>query len=244
MTLLICTDGLIGDFLGILPLMIELAKQDDLHVRIHPEAEHLFNLIPKKYNIKLQDEPPAFYDRVIELDISQAFDLSSSHNYYMSQSHFAYLGMPVPSPPPKAELEFDVADNSVYDYLIAPFSRSLPLEQRWPRARWQRLVELMPDHTFCIIGHNRDERNFIAGDNVIQMYNEEIVKVMSVLVNSRGGLISVVSGPSHLAFHLGVNNYLLTNQNMTWGNNPDAITICDYIPDLKAEKLVEILNSN
>ncbi len=242
MTLLVCSDGLIGDFLSTLPVMAELAKHDELHLNIHPEAESIFHLIPKKYNIKLQEKESALYDRILELNISKAFDIANDHNYYMSQSHFAYLSLPVPQQPPKAELEFDLADGAVYDYIVAPFSRSLPPEQRWPKAQWQRLADLMPDHTFCIIGHDRDERDFVTGNNVFHMYNEPLLKVINILKNAGKGLISVVSGPSHLAFHLCVKNYLLTNQNMTWGINPEAVCVCDYIPDLKAERLIEVLN--
>jgi ADP-heptose:LPS heptosyltransferase len=244
MTLLICSDGLIGDFLGVVPVMIELAKQDELHIKIHHEAEPIFRLISKKYNIKLQEKEPSFYDRVIELDISKAFTLSHENNYHMSQSHFAYLGLPVPENAVKAELEFEVTDVPVYDFVLAPFSRSLPPQERWSREQWQRLTDLLPGCSFCVIGHERDQRNFIKGENVTQMYSESLVKVMTVLKNAGRGLISVVSGPSHMAFHLGVKNYLISNQNMTWGNNPYAVRIGDHIPELTAERVIDILNEN
>lgn len=244
MTLLIYSDGLIGDFLGAIPTIIEFAKQDELHLKINPEADPLFKMIPKKYRIKLQEKEDALYDKVVELNISKAFTIANENNYYMSQSHFAYLGLPVPAIPIKAELEFESADLPVYDFILAPFSRSLPPTERWPREQWQRLADFLHTSSFCIIGHERDEKNFVTGKNVTQMYNENLVKVMTVLKNARRGLISVVSGPSHLAFHLGVKNYLLTNQNMTWGNNPEAVWICDYIPELKAERVVVELKKN
>lgn len=245
MTLLTCNDGLIGDFLGMLPVVIELAKREnELHVNIHPEAEPLFQLVPKKYNIKLQQKENSFYSKTLELNVSIAFNLSGEYNYYMSQLHFAYLGLPVPENPPKAELEFELTNEPEYDYVLAPFSRSLPPQQRWPKKNWQRLVDRMQDKSFCIIGHDRDERNFVEGANVTQMYSEPLLKVISTLKRSKNGLISVVSGPSHLCFHLGVKNYLLTNQDRAWGNNPDAVKIYDYIPELNAERLIEILKHN
>lgn len=240
MTLLICKDGLIGDFSGIIPVMIHLAKEEELHVCINPEAAHLFRLIPKKYNIKLQNDSVT-YERIIELDIHKAFEISEMHNYYMSQAHFAYLNLPVPKMPPKAEFEFELSDEPEYDFIIAPFSRSLPAEQCWPKMCWQQLVELMPGSSFCIIGHARDEKNLANGSNVFEMYDKPIVNIMNVLKKASKGLISVVSGPSHLAFHLGIKNYLLTNQPSAWGNNPEAVKISDHIPELKAEKLVEVL---
>jgi ADP-heptose:LPS heptosyltransferase len=244
MTLLICKDGLIGDFLGIIPVMTELAKRNELHVSIPTEAEPIYHLIAKKYNIGLQEKEAEQYDTVIELDVSKAFGLACLHHYYMSQSHFACLGMPVPATPPKAELQFEETDVPVYDYILAPFSRSLPPQQRWPKERWQELVRLMPGSSFCVIGHGRDEREFTTGGNVSQMYNQPLVDVLRVLKKARKGLISVVSGPSHCAFHLGVKNYLLTNQAMTWGNNPDAVSVQDYIPDLTVEKLIAVLNTD
>jgi ADP-heptose:LPS heptosyltransferase len=241
MTLLICNDGLIGDFLGVIPVVIDLSKRDELQMKIHPEASTVFSMIPKKYNIKLQEREDAFYDVILQMDISRAFTISSENNYYMSQAHFAFLGLDVPETPLKAELEFEEIGMEAYDYIIAPFSRSLPANQRWPMEEWQRLVELMPESTFCIIGHEREPRNFIMGPNVSEMYNEPLVKVINLLKSAKRGMISVVSGPSHLCFHLGVKNYLLTNQDMKWGINPEAITIENYIPELKAEKVIEIL---
>lgn len=244
MTLLICNDGLIGDFLGVLPVMIDVSKRDELQVKIHPEATAIFSMIPKKYNIKLQDREDALYDVILKMDISRAFTISSENNYYMSQAHFAFLGLKVPETALKAELEFERIEMCAYDYIIAPFSRSLPACQCWPGEEWQRLTDLMPERTFCVIGHDRDPRNYITGKNVSEMYNQPLVKVANLLKSAQRGLISVVSGPSHLSFHLGVKNYLLTNQNMKWGNNPEAITIQDYIPELKAEKMVELLRNN
>jgi len=240
MTLLICRDGLIGDFTGIIPVMIELAKQDELHVSIHPDAEIIFQLIPKKYNIQPQT-PSIKYERILELDILKTYEISKQHNCYMSQAHFAYFDLHVPKPAPRAELEFELTEEPVYDYIIAPFSRSLPPEQLWKQTNWQKLVDMMPESSFCIIGHARDERNFITGPNITEMYNESLLKVMGTFKKLRKGVISIVSGPSHIAFHLGVKNYLLTNQPEAWGNNPDAIKICDYIPELKANKVAEVL---
>ncbi len=241
MILLECKDGLIGDFLGFIPVIAALAKQDELHLAIHSESEELYELIPKKWNISKQQQ--IHYDKVLKLDAYEACNISHIHNYYMTQAHFAYLGLPVPHTPPKAELNYPVVDVPSFDYIIAPFSRSLPDEQRWPGSYWQQLVELMPQCSFCMIGHARDDHHFITADNVTGMFNEHFVTVINLLKKARQGLISVVSGPSHLAFHLGVKNYLLTNQEMAWGNNPDAIQVRDYIPALSATKLLSILQT-
>jgi hypothetical protein len=242
MILLKYLHDLIGDFLGMMPLMTELSKQEELHVSIHPEVECLLDLVPKKYGIKLKDRDEASYDKIVEVDIFKVFKLAIERNYYMSKAALAYLNFDMSENPPKAELEFEAVETSAYDYIIAPFSRSLPPEQRWPQEQWQKLTELLPDKLFCIIGHERDDKNFMTGKNIFGMYNEPLIKVISVMKNARKGLISVVSGPSHIAFHISVKNYLLTNQYMAWGNNPEAVTIWNNIPHLKAEELVDILN--
>lgn len=238
MTLLKCSDGLIGDFLGVMPVMGALRNQGPLEVAIHPEAEALFRLMRSDLDIRLQQRDEAAYSRVLNLDISAAFTLSHQRNYYMSQAHFACLDLPVPAVPPKAALEFDAVPVPACDYVLAPFSRSLPPRERWPRAEWQALVELMPDKTFCLIGHDRDDRNFLRGDNVHPFFGQPLAALMSLLKSARHGLVSVVSGPSHMAFHLSVRNVLLTNQHMTWGNNPEAVQIWDPIPTLRAGELL------
>ena len=238
MTLLKCSDGLIGDFLGVMPLMADLRAEGPLEIEIHPEAEALFRLFPKSLDMRLKRLPDEAYDRVLNLDISAAFTISHQRNYYMSQAHFACLGRPVPDVPPKAALEYSTVEVPVCDYVIAPFSRSLPPQERWPAAQWQDLIDTMPDLQFCLIGHDRDDPDFVSGPNVTQFFGHPLESLISLLKAARKGLISIVSGPSHLAFHLSVPNVLLTNQHMTWGNNPDAIQIWDPIPKLQARDLI------
>ncbi|GAO43784.1 glycosyltransferase family 9 protein [Flavihumibacter petaseus] len=238
-------DGLIGDFLGTIPAMIDVARIHQLDVVIHPEARELFDLIPKRYGITAIDEPGSNdgYDYHGTMDISAAFTLSHQKDYYMSQAHMELLGLWVSPQPPKAELDIPDIDVPVADFILAPFSRSLPSEQKWPAAQWQKLVDMHPDKTFVVIGHDRDPRRFITGRNVLDAYAQPITEVCNLLKKARRGLISVVSGPSHLAFHLGVKNYLLTNQNMTWGNNPDAIQLRHQIPNMTAEDFSTFLDA-
>ena len=145
------------------------------------------------------------------------------------------------------ELEFKRQDVESYDYVLAPFSRTLgseqqwACEQRWPREHWQRLVDSMPGCSFCVIGHNRDPRGYLSGSNLTEKYGEPFPRVASLLLQVRKGLVSVVSGPSHFAFHLSVTNYLLSRQHGAWGNYPDAIRIPDFCPTTDPERVREIL---
>lgn len=100
----------------------------------------------------------------------------------------------------------------------------------------------MQGFSFAVIGGSKDERGYINGSNVFEVYGESWDYIISLLCRC-GSLVSVISGPSHLAFHLGIKNYLLDNQSlhMRWGVNPHAFKITDPIPTLTAERIMEFL---
>ena len=239
-------DGLIGDFLGTIPAMIHYAKQDDVEVKIHPEARQLLKLIPKKYDIKEFDGrvvAKTAYKELHYFDVSKAFALAQEKGLYMSQAHFGVLGLPIPEVPPKAELEFPETRWPRVDYIISPFARSLPPEQKWSIENWQQLINELPEYEFAVVGSSlHDEKGQLTGKNVLEYYDHPFVDVCNLFKNSEHGLISVITGTSHLAFHLGVKNYLLNNQGKYWGVNPDAINITDEIPYLKPEDVIKVLD--
>ncbi len=106
--------------------------------------------------------------------------------------------------------------------------------------KWQELVNTLPDKKFCLFGNSLyDDPSFIEGDNVTSVFDQPFEVVANIMLKSKEGLISVVTGISHLAFHLGVKNILLTNQNMTWGNNPEAVMIKENITFLTTDNLIE-----
>lgn len=243
---LINQERLLGDFLGTLPFMQAVATREPLEVIIHPEAAQLAALSHPKYGIrfiKTTDVPDDMSLLINTLDLQHAFRLSVEHMLYMSQAHFLQQGWTVPAEPPKADLLIPDIPVPKYDFIVAPFSKSLPEEQKWPQEQWQNLVNMFPDLTFCVIGSHKDPRGFVHGQNVFEHYGLLLNRVFNLLKNARNGIISVVSGPSHMAFHTGVQNILLTNQNMEWGNNPDAFCIKDYIPTLKAETVARKIKS-
>lgn len=237
------TEGLIGDFLGTIPVMQALAKKTPLLVKYHPEAAQVIGLIPKSYGIVWIKELPAIEsDRWFKrLNIQQAFQLAWDQGLYMSQTYFPQVGLPIPYPEPAADLTFPDMEVPLADYVLAPFSRSLPDNEKWPQQEWNNLVKLLPDKKFVVIGSSANDPNFITGPNVQNMYGSPLAEVCNLMLKSKGGLISVVSGPSHLAFHIGAKNILLTNQQSAWGNNPRAVQVRDTLSTLKAEKLVKIL---
>lgn len=236
-------DGLIGDFLGTIPVMQYMSSSyNALHVIIHPEAEKIFRLIPSKYNIIRtyhREHPDHLYDEELSLDISKAFSVASQKNLYMSQTHFDVLGYYVPQVAPKADLEIVPIECPEYDFLLAPFARSLPPQERWSQARWQKLVDALPHLRFGLLGTAAtDSPDYLKGYNVTAEFDHNFNYVSNLLRKSKG-VISVVTGISHLCFHLGVPNILLNNQNFTWGTNPEAINIRTPIPELMASTVVE-----
>lgn len=240
---IISTDGLIGDFLGQIPTIQKLSEEEEVLVRIHPESKGLFSLIE---NDRIRQGDFVGREYHIILNSSEAFQIAAKKNYYMTQAFMEQAGLEVSEVPPKAKLNFgqlvinQKRKKKIFpDYLVSPFARSLPLEQKWPKEKWQQLVDSLPNKLFGLLGNSKyDNENFITGKNVKNCFDMDFSLLCHFYLRSKG-LISVVTGTSHLAFHLGVKNILLTNQGMTWGNNPDAIRITDPIQNITVEQVIE-----
>lgn len=246
---------LIGDFLGCLPTLQHLCQEHDVYIDYAEECNSLYELIPRENNIvAVRSEQRVDYMATYRIDISRAFDNSHrDNNWYMSQAFFKEVDLPVPHIAPKASLEYGQTPKEKLVnihietpnnfYLISPFARSLPTEQLWSKEKWEDLIKLNPEKKFLVLGNtNYNPTNYIAGENVHDYYDYPLIKVASLMQGSRG-LISVVTGTSHLAFHLGVKNIVLNNQNMTWGRNPDGIHIETNIQNLKPEEVNEYLQN-
>jgi ADP-heptose:LPS heptosyltransferase len=229
---------LIGDFLGCLPALQRLAKHNNVYIQHSDECQSLYSLIPTSYSIYpvyMQDKPATF-----TVNISNAFTNASINNWYMSQAFLKEFNLPVLTTAPKADLAYNLLQQNNF-YFISPFARSLPPEQKWSNANWHEFVNMNKDKKFIVLGNSKyDEHNYIIGDNVADLYDMPLTDVASRLKASNG-LISVVTGTSHLAFHLGVKNIVLNNQDMTWGRNPDGIHITKNIQKLKPIELSEYL---
>lgn len=233
-------DGLIGDVLGTYPTLQKLSEKEIVFVKVHPEVKQMFNLI--KTN-RLQEIETLPSEDIITLQSQEAFGIANTHNWYMTQAFMKQAGLEVPEIAPKAKLNYDSSSIPVppVDYLISPFARSLPLDQKWQREKWQELVTKMKNKTFGVLGNYKyDDPMYLNGSNVRSFYSLSFDTLCKVFKNA-GCLISVVTGTSHLAFHLGVKNVLLNNQGFTWGTNPEAICLRDYIPNITVEQVIEKL---
>lgn len=239
--------GLIGDFLGTLSIIIELAKRNpnNLSVYFNSSMHGIIDMIPKKYNINILFEEPQTYD--FKLDIHEAFKYSGIHITHMTQSYFHQCGLETPPNPVKPELEFpdflEIETNNI-DYILAPFSRSLPDNQRWSKENWNQLVNQMFDKNFLLLGNSKhDDINFIDAPNVKIMFDKPLNQVAYVLKNSKAKLLSVVTGISHMSYALDVPTVLFWNQGQigNWGDNPDAYHLTKYIPDITVQEVISAL---
>jgi hypothetical protein len=237
-------EELIGDFLGTVPALQELAKTDKLVVQVTEGSRQLLPIIDNPNDIVFTDVLTG--EKKYTLDCQPAFSRATGNDWYMSQAFFEQLGLSVPSVAPKAKLKVEHIDVPIYDYIISPFARSLPEEQKWSRKNWQALIDSMVDKKFCVIGTMKyDERFYLNGsENVDTIFDKNFNYVCNLLLRSTRGLISVVTGTSHLAFHLGVKNWILNNQDFKWGTNPDGISIRTPIPQLTVKEVRKYLEDS
>ena len=241
--------GLIGDFVGTIPAMIELSKtlkeDDTLVVVPHEEIYEIFDMIPSKY--KITRLPTESYDqtKIKEFNLTKAFGFATQHgNLHMIQSHYHFVGLPVPKNIPRPELEFLDIDVPIYDYVIAPFGRSLPDNQRWQKEKWYQLVTSLPDKKFAFFGNpHYDFTDYLVAPNVTPEFGRPFVEVANIMTKSKNGLISVVTGPSHLSYALNVKNYLLEYQSpgMLWGINPEAKRITKQVDQISVAEVLWLL---
>jgi len=242
-------NGLIGDYFGQIPVIIELSKEFDVTIKLHPETEELFELLPKSLGIKKLENINQTFDSSIELDIHKAFSDAHKHNLYMTQAYYPQVNLPIPEKAPKAPLELGPLYGGViytgypsFDIIFAPFARSLPEEQKWSQENWQKLADSLPNEDICVLGSKTDPINYIQGKNVICINGLPLKNAFKILGNS-GLLVSVVTGTSHVAFHMGIDNIVLNSQLMTWGRTPSGVHIDKDIQKITVEEVIDKIKS-
>lgn len=229
---------LIGDFIGTIPAMIEMAKGSPVEVICPDATAELLAMIPQKYGIR----------RAGAVDPDKAFDLhgafalaDGAKKLHMIQANFHFMGLPIPEDIPVPELQITPEDVPEFDYILSPFSRSLPEGEKWQQDKWQALVNAIPGKRFALLGSSRhDDANYLTG--VTPIFDQSMNYVANVLQRARDGLISVVTGTSHLAYALRVKNYLFFNQGL-WGKNPDAILLDRPIRDISVQEVIQKLST-
>jgi len=232
---------LIGDFIGAIPAICTLAETTPVVMQVKENMLQLAKLIPLNNNLQIVTSDVGNVD--ITLDLQKSFTYAQSRNLHMVQAHYNTLGLPVPTAVPRPKLNFVPQTVPVFDYVIAPFSRSLPVQQKWQQQKWQALVNSLPNYTFCLFGSSKfDDGSFITGANVTPVFDEGFNTVCNIMQQCRHGLISVVTGISHLAHALNTKNYLFFNQG-AWGKNPDAILMDKNIYDITVDEVLNVLKT-
>lgn len=222
-------NDLIGDFIGTIPAMQALGAE----VIIKDSMTELFNMA------RLKRATEESHDKAF--DLHGAFALADRKNLHMIQANYHFVGLDIPADVPRPKLTYHDFYVRRFDYVLAPFSRSLPKEQLWQREKWQCLVNSMPDKSFCLMGSLvHDDPEYITGKNVTPIFGKSWAYVCNVLKQSQ--LISVVTGLSHLAYALEVKNYLFVNQG-SWGKNPEAVYMDKHIPDIYVQDVMAKLQN-
>lgn len=233
-------NDLIGDFIGTIPAMQEMAKGGPVEVICKDGVAELLEMagLSRHSSWMFSDSFDGIGDRTF--DLHGAFALAAKESLHMTQANFKAMGLPIPKDVLRPFLQVgpDPRMSVAYDYILSPFSRSLPENERWPKERWAELVKAMPDKKFAMVGGPNDDPDYIPGTSVIFGHSFEYLSML--LLNVRHGLISVVTGTSHLAHALGARNFLFCNQG-AWGKNPDALIFPGTIPSITVSQVVQNL---
>jgi ADP-heptose:LPS heptosyltransferase len=71
--------------------------------------------------------------------------------------------------------------------------------KRWPRQRWQQVVDELGDITFVQVGLARDNQYRLRGPNIIDMVNQTKIRELFSLVYNAEGCVSLISSLMHVA---------------------------------------------
>jgi len=237
-------NNLIGDLLGMAPMLIDLSKREG-GLKVYQsldEGKWIYPFIAHQ-GIELvdyMDEAQPFF----EPDISEAFAFSHIDDLQMTQCWHHQCDMLTPEHPIKADLKIPDIDVPVYDWVFAPFGRSAPDDQKWDLKNWYLLAKQLQNsgYSVAVIGNGKLDRPYMGMSYAyVPEMSRPMVEVMNILKKARYGCVSIVTGISQLCFHLGVKNYVLSNQGGLWGQNPDGVLLQTYIPRITVDEVLTVL---
>lgn len=239
--------GLIGDTVGTLKIIAEAAekslkKSEPFFVGCHREAWPIIQMLPKRLMIRnFDDAAEGSCGKVYALDLNDAFHFSNRKPCYMSQAYYNAVGWPIPFSPELPDLELDeyvIGDGAHGDIGLAPFARSLPDHQKWPRERWQELVDSYPGFQFVLYGAKErgDDPQFVTGPNVKAFFDHPLKELARSIRDLRRALVSVSTGPSHIAFAVHTPTVLLIDQG-PFAKAPHAHAIEKHVTEITVEEV-------
>lgn len=242
--IIVNTIGLIGDYLGTLPAItdyIRKGNKKELKVIVPPQIRGLNELLPEEIQKHFVYDPEAYnpedglalkreywaqkyndYEMPVCFNIHRAFTEAGQKGHYMGQAYYNQLLRPVGVA--KAELSIQNEQVSQVDFVISPFSRCLPEEQKVKQSLWQQFIDSHPEYTFVFLGTTKyDPIDYLKGDNVKSYFDHTWNQVGNMILKSKG-LLSVITGTAHFSYHIGgTKNAIFSNQGFAWGTNPHSI---------------------
>jgi hypothetical protein len=254
--------NLLGDFLGALGTLDYLSKNKDIYFLFDElndirtgntiDAKHFFHpFIPllKNNRIKILESTDN-YNLQIDVDAVRA-DHGYGTDNFMTKAYYYHLCSQIYGHRenidfyPKAQLFFEETSDEKYDVLISPYGRSSTLNERIDLNIWREFIIRNKDFSFGILGQVviDDYTCFEDLTNCKRVFNRDFNSLGNILLKSKI-VLSIVNGISHFCFHTGTKNILFTNQSRLWGNNPDAVQIRHYIPDVTIDLIQEVFINN
>ena len=222
--LVLCSSGLIGDAFSSLPAicaMGEEIKRKGEKLYVVSGNREVLALAPQENFITINEvDHIGCVDnlettRIEVISASRAWQTGISIGLHISQSHFKYLGLPIPKKPfENFDLQYDKTKGEEYDFLISPFSRSNSPDdnKRWKWERWQEIIDRLNKKNFKIgvLGASKEDQKVFNGVDYI--YDKPLKEVCAYINKIKVGMLSIDNGLSHLTHGIGVPHLLLAPQ--------------------------------
>lgn len=232
--------GLIGDLVNTFGILKDLTSSQNVSIIKPVETDWFYDLITPTVKFKYTESDSKYSD----LDLGKAFQYGCANNLHMSQCYHVQFGLPTPEHPIRPELNVPDVEVPIYDYILAPFSRSLPEEQKWSLHKWQELGWQLEKqgYSVCVFGNSKYDQSTFGLTNE---YDRPMNEVLNIIKKCRKGVVSIVTGISHLAYAMNTKNILLSGQGDSgWGINPDGYIITGMVCDFTKEQVLRIINEN
>jgi hypothetical protein len=224
----------IGDFLGTLPPILELTKSHEVYLQTVPALQEILPFLPPEIRLGTHPHPDKTY--TISIDAAQ----SRWEQWHIPQAYYEQLDLPVPKECPTIPLNVPYKKVPTYDYVIAPYSVSLPWGHLWTSEKWDKLISSFPLHRFALIGSKTDPK--LGWHHNLKTYlGHPWLDVLNIIRNAKC-VISVPSAISHFTYALGTPHILFINQ-PAWSQNPEAkAQLTNYlINEIEVDTVIEVL---
>jgi ADP-heptose:LPS heptosyltransferase len=229
--IIININGLLGDALSTLPAIWAAAEKNE-HVYLASQNFEVSCLLPpsdKITHIKNLNEIFGINnltnERIYILDASRNFNHHCGAGIHMSQGHFKFLDLPLPTEVPTVKLHIEPKEVESFDFIISMYSRSDDHNNKlWPLDRWAEIIDWLVSQGYSVatIGSGSHEEEILP-NSPHHIHGRGLNEVANYLLTVKKALLSPDNGLSHFARILGVRHLLLypTCLPSTWVSNPN-----------------------